>query len=89
VPDPERNPFAEMTEAHCYAGGECATPPGRPGRYWVVALPGTNTPDTVDLRDVETRRRFGAWGREVDLLPGDNPVIDLELVSEEIPELSR
>lgn len=80
VPLPAAESVGPLPEGHCFPGGECSTAPVPPGRYWAIALPGVNDPQSLDLRDLETQRRLGAWGRELELSPGENPVMELEVV---------
>ena len=48
----------------------------------MIALPGINNPAGLDLRNAEVQSRLGVWGREVNLTPGENGVMELEAVPE-------
>ncbi len=78
VPDPNQNPYGHFTEGYCSPDGSCEISALPPGRYWVIAF-ASQTPGSLDLRELEVRNKLGAWGRGVDLRPGENPTMELKV----------
>lgn len=80
TPDPQTNPFGKPAESMCSPDGGCRLPPSPPGRYWAIAVAGAKPPGSLDLRDPEVRTKLKAWGRQLDLQPGENPAVELQPV---------
>ena len=88
VPDRNQNPFGQYQEGFCGPDGACEISPLPPGRYWVIAL-SHETVRGLDLRDPQDRNQLAAWGRNIDLKPGQNAAIELRPVPEEALEASH
>jgi hypothetical protein len=80
IPD-ESHPFGEMREMFVPSGDRIGFGPLSPGRYWAFAAAGAGPPIGPELADPENRRHWTAWGKRVDVQPGENPTIELKPVN--------
>ena len=82
LPDARDNPLGHVGVSNCYEG-RCQTSPVPPGRYWAVIVP-----IAVQARngagDVDIRTKLGPWGKEIDLVPGENRRIEIAPVPERV-----
>jgi protocatechuate 3,4-dioxygenase beta subunit len=80
IPDAGRNPFGYPMEGYCGPDGSCEIGPVPPGRYWAMAY--EQRPAGISLRNAELRKKLAPWGREINLTPGENSMIELKLAPE-------
>ena len=82
VPDARENPFGQGLVSNCHEG-RCRASAVRPGRYWAVVVP-VAVQSTGGRADSDIRARLGPWGKEIDLVPGENPRIEIAPAPEDV-----